>query len=577
MFVRSMSEEPASAEVSIYLNETPTIFLWQQPSSTANFTGPEAEAVQAENKTYADYCAAVATSENFTQRGSLTFHLFTKNKEAQTDDVKRFEEGIQLDLHQLVLPPDPAKTPEEETPYTLLHKSCHPLASHGWSETPIGALAGGHEKVDFGPNSAESDAILHEMPHVDRSLFVMERMVQQNTHLEKILAYASPGDGMEAPNVEMLLKFQAPFTFMRNVTCLSFNPQCGHFFAAAYGSVPPQYLAQHGENPPIGMICVWNILNPGHPERIIETEAVPTTIRFSDGVPFLLAAGFADGAVGLYDIRKKNCDCIAISTVDTGSHEGSVGEVVFQQRTDTRVKSEAVVSVAAGGRVTQWTVANGLEHKDLVTLKKLKVLGKEGEPQTLRYEDLHCISFNPTQPNMYVCGSEDGALFVCDAQYNEDFTQKLLFHFRSVLAIRFSPIAPNYFMSGSCDGSAAIWHTGRQTPVAAFYLGKATFNDIKWSPISSTVFGAACSDGECRIWDVSLDSVDPVAKLAPFDKKEFNCLDWAPNLPVFVSGNTSGVVYLTKVLGLASLVTQRTREEELKRFDSVIQLMSYQE
>ena len=572
-----MNEEPPSPEVNIYLNETQTIFLWQQPSTAANFTGPEAEAVQAENKKYQDYCAAVATSENFIERGNLTFHLFTKNKQAQTDELDKMDEQIQLYLHDLESAPTPVKSEAEITPYRLLHDSCHPLAAHEWSETPAGALTGEHQKVDFGPNSAESDAILHSLSHVDKALFVMERMVQQNTHIEKILSYATPGSGSESPNVEMLLKFQAPFTFMRCVTSLSFNPQSVNFFAVGYGSVPPQYLAQHPDNAPVGMICVWNIFNPGQPERIIETTAVPTTVRFSEGVPYLLAAGFADGAVGLYDIRRKQCDCLGLSTVDTGSHEGSVGEVVFQQRTDTRVKSEAVVSVATGGRVTQWTVANGLEHKDLVTLKKLKVLGKEGETQTLRYEDLHCITFNPSQPNVYVCGSEDGALFVCDTQYNEDFTQKLLFHFRSVLAVKFSPIAPNYFLSSSCDGSAAFWHTHRQTPVAAFYLGKATFNDIKWSPISSTVFAAACSDGECRIWDVSLDSVDPVAKLAPFDKKEFTSLDWSPTLPVFVSGNTSGVVYLTKVVGLASLVANRTREEELKRFQSVIELMSYQE
>jgi WD40 repeat protein len=200
----------------------------------------------------------------------------------------------------------------------------------------------------------------------------------------------------------------------------------------------------------------------------------------------------------------------------------------------------------------------------LVTLRKLKVLGRDGETQTLRYEDLHCVSFSFAQPNIYVAGSED-------------FTQKLLFHFRSVLAVKFSPIAPDWFISGSCDGSASIWNTRRQIWVAAFYLRRATFNDLGWSPISSTVFAAACSDGECRVWDISVDSVDPVAKLTPYDKKEFTSIDWSPSLPVFVAGNTVGVVYLTKVVGIASLIAGRTRDEEAKRFISIIQMMSNQE
>jgi WD40 repeat protein len=195
----------------------------------------------------------------------------------------------------------------------------------------------------------------------------------------------------------------------------------------------------------------------------------------------------------------------------------------------------------------------------------------------LRHEDLHCVSFSFAQPNIYVTGSEDGALFICDTQYNEDFLQRLLFHFRSVLAVTFSPIVPDWFLSGSCDGSAAIWNTRRQTPVTAFYLNKATFNDIRWSPISATVFAAACSDGECRVWDIAMDSVDPIAQLVPYHKKEFMCIDWSPSLPVFVAGNTVGIVYLTKVVGVSSLVAGRTREEEVKRFTAVIQMMSNQE
>jgi WD40 repeat protein len=91
------------------------------------------------------------------------------------------------------------------------------------------------------------------------------------------------------------------------------------------------------------------------------------------------------------------------------------------------------------------------------------------------------------------------------------------------------------------------------------------------------VFAAACSDGECRVWDISVDSVDPVAKLTPYDRKKFVCIGWSPARPVFVSGNTVGVVYLTKVAGIPSLTGAKTRQEELLRFESVIQMMSNQE
>ena len=654
-------ESPKVNDVSIFLNETPTIFLYQQQSHIANFAGPDAEEIQALNQKYADYSAAVATSENFSTHEVQTFHLFHKDKEIKTDEIIKKEAGTQLNLYNLAVVED--VVPQGETPYDLLKESGHPLASHKWFETKEEDLKSSEAIVDFGPNSEESAAVLHQMKGLEQSMLAVERMVQQNIFQDKILDYTTPSGELDQPTTVQLMRFFSDLTAGRPITSLSFNPQSHNFFAAAYGSVPDYMLSNYlnsgnatisslasstnlnnpnnttnsnnvpsnttstntshpntatnnptphdsvsnstspskpttaqnqnqNTNPqspsknekrkdPVlpskGLILIWNILNPGQPERIIETTSVPSSIRFSEGVPYLLAVGFDDGAVGLYDIRKKSVDVIAMSTIDTGSHEGAVGEVVFQQRTDTRVRSEAVVSVAADGHVTQWTVANGLDHKDLVTLKKLKVVTNNGESQTLRYEDLHCLSFSPAQPNIYVVGSEDGALFVCDTQYNEDYVQKLLFHFRAVLCVKFSPFSPGWFISGSCDGSAAIWNTSKQNPVAQFYLSRSTFNDLNWSPISSTVFAAAGSDGEVRIWDISLDTVDPIAKLSPYDKKELTSIDWSPVLPVFITGNCSGVIYLTKVVGLASLKAGRSHDDEEKRFESVIQTMSNQE
>ncbi|KAH0793205.1 Dynein intermediate chain 2, ciliary-related protein [Histomonas meleagridis] len=558
-------------EVNIVISETPTIFLFQQQSSIESFATDRAQEIQEKNKRYTQYCEAMATSENFVSRESLTFHLFIKDKETQTNRITKVDESTDVYLHDFYDVNENKNQEEQVSPITVLHESLHPLSSYLWTETSEETLKDPNAKVDFGPNTEESNATLHNMKDINLSLFAIERMVQQNIYLDKFISYKSLTQKVDKPGIEPLIQFQCPLTYLRKVTSISFNSQATNFFAASYG------LPQQGHSPNSGLICVWNVMNPGYPERVIETEEVPTSIKFSEGVPYLLASGFSNGSIGIYDIRPKKCECIAKSSVDKGSHEGSVGEVTFQQRTDTRVRSEAVVSVAYGGRVTQWTVANGLEHKDLVVLKKLKVLSKEGKAQMLRYEDLHCVSFSKSQPNTYVVGSEDGAIFVCDAQYNEDFIQKLLFHFRAVLSVRFSPIVPNWFISGSCDGSAAIWNTSRQTPVTAFYLGKSTFNVIEWSPISGTVFAAACSDGECRIWDISLDSVDPVAKFIPFDKKELTALDWSPKLPVFICGNTNGVIHLAKVVGVQSLVSGNDIEMEKKRFESVIQLISNQE
>jgi hypothetical protein len=74
-----------------------------------------------------------------------------------------------------------------------------------------------------------------------------------------------------------------------------------------------------------------------------------------------------------------------------------------------------------------------------------------------------------------------------------------------------------------------------------------------------------------------MDSVDPILSLASSDKKEFTAIDWAPKLPVFVAGNTAGVVVLAKVSGVETLSSGNTISQERERFDQVIKSLSNQD
>ena len=255
-----MSAEPVTdaakqdAEVNIYLNETSTIFLFQQQSSVASLASPEAAAIQEANNRYKSY-APVSMQD----RENYTFHLFTKNKNIQTDEVVKNDVKIQLDSHQLVLKENEDAKIRKKKPIDLLREQCHPLASANWESTTENELKDGSIKIDFGPNSKESDQIMQQFKDFGHSLFVVERMVQQNIHLEKILAYSSPSSTSEERGVENLLKFHCAQTFMRPVTDLVFNPQSVNFFAASYGAIPEIAMAQHKEGESVGLICIWNI------------------------------------------------------------------------------------------------------------------------------------------------------------------------------------------------------------------------------------------------------------------------------------------------------------------------------
>ncbi len=59
-----------------------------------------------------------------------------------------------------------------------------------------------------------------------------------------------------------------------------------------------------------GLILVWSVKNPEWPERVYATSSSVTAIDFSGLNASLLAAGFQDGRVIVYDIRQKSDSCV---------------------------------------------------------------------------------------------------------------------------------------------------------------------------------------------------------------------------------------------------------------------------
>ena len=68
--------------------------------------------------------------------------------------------------------------------------------------------------------------------------------------------------------------------------------------AVAYGNV--DFGNETG-----GLICLWTLKNISYPEKIMYTERSCTCVAISSRKPHLLAAGFFDGSVKVYDIRNE--------------------------------------------------------------------------------------------------------------------------------------------------------------------------------------------------------------------------------------------------------------------------------
>ncbi len=79
-----------------------------------------------------------------------------------------------------------------------------------------------------------------------------------------------------------------------------------------------------------GLINIYSLKNPSHPEFSISTEAGVMCLHFHPEYSNLLAVGCYDGAVLVYDIHAKTSAPIYQATVQTGKHNDPVWSIFWQ-------------------------------------------------------------------------------------------------------------------------------------------------------------------------------------------------------------------------------------------------------
>ena len=145
------------------------------------------------------------------------------------------------------------------------------------------------------------------------------------------------------------------------VTALMFSTKYTDMFAVGHGSY--DFLKQG-----TGMICVYSLKNPSFPEFTYTTDSGVMCIDFHPEHPFLLAVGFYDGGVAVYNLRDKDQQPKYVSSASCGKHTDTVWQVCWQENDlDNQM---TFYSLSSDGRVTCWTLAkNELHSTDIILIK----------------------------------------------------------------------------------------------------------------------------------------------------------------------------------------------------------------
>eukprot|EP01064_Diplonema_japonicum_P019151 TRINITY_DN2784_c0_g1_i2.p1 TRINITY_DN2784_c0_g1~~TRINITY_DN2784_c0_g1_i2.p1 ORF type:complete len:839 (+),score=212.43 TRINITY_DN2784_c0_g1_i2:750-3266(+) len=621
-------KEWREAPGTVTLTETPTFFLLEKPDEQICISGDaveeETEELRKRFDRYSNFCANSKGNDRYAERGMLTFNEPSKNKETQKalPPVSHARCGVTVwDIHDTI-----KQLEEEEGPEDVIGIGTAEGAEGGdTSKVDEGDMDDEtsmmmQELDDDDHHSRDKHHRRKQWmlsPNVIERLTVVERVVVNNIwHVEQLLYRnisfdapleqedldtkksgntesqrpergeqqreekrdvepTEPGIRTEA-KIRTLWSFGCDLTKDKNVSCQSWNRGNPDLLGVGYGEYGiPGTDAAKGKSHD-GMVCCWSVKNPVHPERVYTIpNAGVSSIDFSHHHPSLLAVGNTDGTLALYDVRKQGNTPALKSTVQGGQHTGTIWEVKWVDK--GRERNNDLVSISADGLIKQWTFKKGLECQ--CTLMRLKrsqndshsqnTGGNKGEALLSRQSGGMCLDFNPTEPIMYVVGTEDGTIHKCNTSNQEQYIQDYSGHSDPVYRVRWHPFCSDYFLSCSADWTARLWHEKRTDPVCTFDSTHDAIHDVVWSPVNANIFGTVTSTGRVDVWNIA-EPLEPVGSVQ-LDDRSLNCVLFAQQeSPVLTVGDNRGDVTVVKLKGSEFERPARTAEEQGEYFTQIV-------
>ncbi|CAK8676221.1 dynein axonemal intermediate chain 4-like [Clavelina lepadiformis] len=597
--IEELTDEDLNKVVDIILEETDTIWFFEQKGISVSEESEDADTVQKKNLLYEELCKSKEGNDRFADRGMQTFNNALKHKDIQAEKIGLTDTGINVTTWDMFdtyatavsLPTDEKNS---ETKAEKTEKAVN-TQSKQESEDSVGtsritesrasilttSVLGDAEHQEYSNLPQEKIAttensesgvnpqweVISNSESIKQHLVVMERVVTQNIYQPKQAAYrgvevlidpdkekpesesvtgtASP-DIMTSmgPTLDRLWSYGCSITKGRNVSNMAWNKVNQDILAVAYG-----YFGFNEQSKAKGgLTCCWNFKNPEYPERVFHCKTSVTALDFSTTNPNLLAVGQYDGTVCIYNVRNATDAAVVDSFDCSGKHSGPVWQLCWVEREkgvgDDR--GEILVSISADGRIVQWSIRKGFECSDLMKLKRTG--GKNPQKKKEKAEAFisrqapgMCFDFNKKDANMYLAGTEEGLIHKCSCSYNEQFLDTYNGHTGPLYKVQWSPFSPDIFLSCSSDWSIRLWTQSELKPVLNFFSTTKVVHDICWSPFLPSVF-CAVNEGAIEIWDLSQNTLDPLISQLASPGVKLSCSLFSNNSNSIVVGDSDGQV-----------------------------------
>ncbi|XP_041094601.1 dynein, axonemal, intermediate chain 1, paralog 2 isoform X1 [Polyodon spathula] len=465
---------------------------------------------------------------NFSERASQTLNNPLKERESQTE------------------PPPRANFSASANQWEIYDSYVDDLAKQERNK----------EKQKAPPTKKEDDKSKKKMTSIEtqsdditkvaKSSKIIERMVNQNTFDDiaqdfKYFQDASDEFREQEGTLLPLWKFQYDKAKRLAVTALCWSQTYKDMYAVGHGSY--DFTKQSR-----GMLLFYTLKNSTFPEFIFPTNSGVMCLDIHKVHPYLVAVGFYDGCVAVYNLKEGGVQPAFRSTAKCGKHTDPVWQVKWQK--DDMDNNQNFFSVSSDGRVVSWTlVKNELVYMDIIKLS-LDGAMMDG-PEGMQLHTTACgtsFDFHKQTDYLFLVGTEEGKIHKCSKAYSSQFLETYQAHNMAVDAVRWNHFHPKVFISCSSDWTVKIWDHTIKTPMFTFDLNAAV-GDVAWAPYSSTVFAAVTTDGKVHVFDLSVNKYEAICEQLVVAKKKTKLthIEFNPVHPIIIVGDDRGCVTSLKL------------------------------
>ncbi|KAM9102070.1 dynein axonemal intermediate chain 1 isoform 2-T2 [Sarcophilus harrisii] len=407
-----------------------------------------------------------------------------------------------------------------------------------------------------------------DITKVTQAAKIVERMVNQNTYddiAQDFKYYEDAADEYRDQEGTLLPLWKFTYDKAKRlaVTALCWNPKYKDLFAVGHGSY--DFMKQNR-----GMLLLYTLKNPSFPEYIFSSECGIMCLDMHVEHPYLVAVGYYDGNVAIYNLKKPHSQPSYKSSAALGKHSEPVWQVRWQK--DDMDNNLNFFSVSSDGRIVSWTlVKNELMHTDII---KLKVEGTTTVgPEELNVYTVGCgtaFDFHKQIDYLFLVGTEEGKIYKCSKTYSSQFLDTFEAHNMAVDAVTWNPYHSKVFMSCSSDWTVKIWDHTIKKPMFIYDLNSAV-GDVAWAPYSSTVFAAVTTDGKAHVFDLVINKYESICNQPVVAKKknkithvQFNAIH-----PIIIVGDDRGQITSLKLSPNLRKMPKEKKGQEVKKGPAV--------